>query len=173
MTIQQLILRLKWSFKKYASTLTLSKLFVLGVMIWALGVVFWIIPITYERISQLKSQNEQLNHYLAKVKTTTLGVQQVSTNIKPELLTNIQLYKEVFGYVKETNTNLLEYQEIHSKNLNKFQFSVSGSWLDTRLLLGKIQTNSGSYIINSIDFQRNKKDNSVNMTVLLQGKELQ
>jgi hypothetical protein len=110
---------------------------------------------------------------LAKVKTTTLGVKQVSTNIKPELLTNIQLYKEVFGYVKETNTNLLEYQEIHSKSLNKFQFSVSGSWLDTRLLLGKIQTNSGSYIINSIDFQRNKKDNSVNMTVLLQGKELQ
>ncbi|ENU08464.1 hypothetical protein [Acinetobacter calcoaceticus] len=172
MTIQQLLLRLKWSFKKYASTLTIIKLLVLGVIVWALGVMCWIIPGTYERISQLKAQNEQLNHYLAKVKTTT-RVQQVSTNIKPELLTNIQLYKEVFGYVKETNTNLLEYQEIHSKNLDKFQFSVSGSWLDTRLLLGKIQTNSDGYIINSIDFQRNKKDNSVNVTVLLQGKELQ
>ncbi|WP_336027049.1 hypothetical protein [Acinetobacter pittii] len=173
MTSQQLILRLKWSFKKYASTLTISKLLVVGVMIWALGVIFWIIPVTYERISQLKVQNEQLNHYLAKIKTTPLDVQKVSTNIQPELLTNIELYKEVFGYVKETNTNLLEYQEIHSKNLHKFQFSVSGSWLDTRLLIGKIQKNSGGYIINSIDFQRNKKDNSVNMTVLLQGKELQ
>ncbi|XZU77788.1 hypothetical protein ACT41Z_15175 [Acinetobacter baumannii] len=173
MTIQQLLLRFKWSFKKYASTLTISKLLVVGVMVWALGVIFWIIPVTYERISQLKAQNEQLNHYLAKVKITPLGVQQVSTNIKPELLTNIELYKEVFGYVKETNTNLLEYQEIHSKNLHKFQFSVSGSWLDTRLLLGKIQINTGGYIINSIDFQRNKKDNSVSMTVLLQGKELQ
>lgn len=170
MIIQHLLLRLRWSFKKNTSTLTIGKLVILGVVVWAIGVMCWIVPTTYERVLQLKAQNEQLNHYLARLKQTTTNAQQTSVSMSSKL-TNIRLYKEVFVYVNETNTILLEYQEIRHKDLNKFQFTVSGSWLDTRLLLEKVRTNSGGYIIESIDFQRNKKDNSVNMTVLLQGKE--
>lgn len=171
MIIQDLLLRLKWSFKKQISTLTIGKLIILGLIFWTIGVMCWIIPLTYERVLQLKKQNQQLNQYLARIKNTTADVENASAHLKPQL-TNIQLYKEIFVYTKETNMTLLEYQEIRSKNLNKFQFSVSGTWLDTRLLLEKVQKNHGGYIINSIDFQRNKKDNSVNMTLLLQGKEL-
>lgn len=166
-----MVLRLKWSFKKYISTLTLARLIILGVTLWALGLIFWIIPVTYERVSQLRTQNEQLSHYLVRVKQKTVNIKQNSISVKSELA-NIQLYKEVFIYVKETNTILLEYQEISHKDYNTYQFSVTGSWLDTRLLLEKVRTNNGGYIIDSIDFQRNRKDNSVNMTVLLQGKKL-
>ena len=152
----------KWNLDKIYNELTIYKILIFSVLLWAMGIWIWIIPQYVENTKKIKLENGEIQEVLKFVNH--------DKRIKNE---NLFISSDEFNYNNILMLTLNHQIKLESYNLqntlgdkSKYQIKVSGSWFDVRVFLSDFNNRFNTKMtIDSLEFQRDQQTNNLSLTM--------
>lgn len=157
----------KWHAQRIWSNLTVYQLIGGLTLLWLAGMWAYVLPLYYQRMNALRVENDRLVTFIERYKYVADRPQQPASPVVEAELSSLS-YAALLALSAKHELSLADYREVGTRLQKQYQVTVKGSWLNNRLWLGELQSETFSHMeILSLDIQRDRTTNLVSLSLVL------